>query len=76
MEGEDRRGNRTRFPLTTLCAGVVLGQGGGFRTAEEVASAAASAKRQAKASGGGLHVQAAGYSANDAAPEGAVLDVA
>ncbi|MFH1815602.1 MAG: EAL domain-containing protein [Pseudomonadota bacterium] len=58
MEGEDRKGNRTRFPLTTLCAGVVLGQGNSFRTAEEVASAAASAKRQAKASGGGLHVEA------------------
>lgn len=65
MEGEDRRGNSTRFPLTTLCAGVVLGQGGDFRTAEEVASAAASAKRQAKASGGGLHVQMADHSAND-----------
>ncbi|PZU51610.1 MAG: GGDEF domain-containing protein [Thauera sp.] len=76
MEGEDRKGNRTRFPLTTLCAGVVLGQGGGFRTAEEVASAAASAKRQAKASGGGLHVQTAGCSANDAAPEVPALDVA
>ncbi|WP_018410545.1 EAL domain-containing protein [Methyloversatilis thermotolerans] len=65
MEGEDRKGNRTRFPLTTLCAGVVLGRGQGFRTEEEVASAAASAKRQAKANGGGLHVQAADCSAND-----------
>lgn len=65
MEGEDRRGNRTRFPLTTLCAGVVLGQGSDFRTAEEVASAAAGAKRQAKASGGGLHVQVGDRSAND-----------
>ncbi|MBU0601948.1 MAG: EAL domain-containing protein [Gammaproteobacteria bacterium] len=66
MEGEDRKGNRTRFPLTTLCAGVVLGQGSSFRTAEEVASAAASAKRQAKASGGGLHVDIAPpASAND-----------
>lgn len=72
MEGEDRRGNRTRFPLTTLCAGVVLGQGTGFRTAEEVASAAADAKRQAKAAGGGLHVQAAGDSANDAGRAAAV----
>jgi EAL domain-containing protein (putative c-di-GMP-specific phosphodiesterase class I)/GGDEF domain-containing protein len=70
MEGEDRKGNRTTFPLTTLCAGVVLGLGRNFRTAEEVASAAASAKRQAKACGGGLHVDAGSVEcANDAALE-------
>ncbi|MBP6097001.1 MAG: EAL domain-containing protein [Methyloversatilis sp.] len=57
MEGEDRKGYITRFPLTTLCAGVVLGRESTFHTAEEVASAAASAKRRAKASGGGLYVE-------------------
>ena len=54
IEGEDRHGNPSFFPLTTLSAGVVRVRHGDYATAEEVASAAAAAKRRAKQKGGGI----------------------
>lgn len=56
IEGEDRRGLRTFFPLTTISVGVVAIQGGAPITPESVASAAASAKKQAKGQRNGLYV--------------------
>lgn len=60
MEGEDRRGHRTFFPLTTIAVGVVPIESGGCRSAEDVASAAAAAKKQAKEQGTGVYVAPAG----------------
>lgn len=56
MEGEDRRGFATFFPLTTVAAGMVEVRPGVFRDPEAVASAAAAAKKIAKAAGSGLHL--------------------
>ncbi len=55
--GEDRKGVRTFFPLTSMAIGVVVATPGTFDHHEEVASAAAAAKRLAKASPGRLHVE-------------------
>ncbi|MBC9072020.1 EAL domain-containing protein [Thauera sp. CAU 1555] len=56
FESEDRRGFKVLFPLTTVAAGVVHVTGGQFQTPEEVASAAAAAKKVAKQTGSGIHV--------------------
>jgi len=56
IEAEDRAGNPTFFPLTTLSIGAVLINPGTFRRAADVASAAAAAKRQAKRTQQGLFV--------------------
>ena len=56
FESEDRRGFKTFFPLTTIAAGVVEITDGQFMSPEEVASAAAVAKKAAKESGSGIHV--------------------
>ncbi len=56
IEAEDRAGNPTFFPLTTLSIGAVLINPGEFRRASDVASAAAAAKRQAKRTQQGLFV--------------------
>jgi len=56
FESEDRRGFKTFFPLTTIAAGVVHITDGQFISPEEVASAAAVAKKAAKESGNGLYV--------------------
>ena len=56
FESEDRRGFKTFFPLTTIAAGVVQITDGQFMSPEEVASAAAVAKKAAKESGSGIHV--------------------
>ena len=56
LEGEDRAGRYATFPLTTLTIGVAPASRGRFTTAEEVASQAAAAKRQAKRLNVGLHV--------------------
>ncbi|THF67560.1 EAL domain-containing protein [Pseudothauera nasutitermitis] len=56
FESEDRRGFRVVFPLTTMAAGVVRVSSGQFQTPEEVASAAAAAKKVAKQSGSGIHL--------------------
>lgn len=54
---EDRHGNLRFHPLTTLSVGAVQvpAQEGASLRPEDVANAAARAKRQAKALGGGLH---------------------
>jgi diguanylate cyclase (GGDEF)-like protein len=54
--GEDRTGNRCFFPMTSLSIGAVIARPGEFSTSEEVASAAAAAKRKAKHSGMGFCV--------------------
>lgn len=59
MRAEDRHGNPTEFPLTTLACGVVWVTPGRFRDAEEVASAAAAAKRIAKTLPDGLGIECA-----------------
>ena len=56
ISAEDRNGHPAFFPLSTLSVGVVWIDPGQFRRAEQVASAAAAAKRIAKHSGSGLHV--------------------
>ena len=58
LEGEDRAGRYATFPLTTLTIGVTRAAPGRFSTAEEVASQAAAAKRQAKRLNVGVHVMA------------------
>jgi EAL domain-containing protein (putative c-di-GMP-specific phosphodiesterase class I)/GGDEF domain-containing protein len=54
---EDRNGHQAFFPLSTLSVGAVWVRPGQFRRPEEVASAAAAAKRIAKHSVTGLYVQ-------------------
>ena len=56
LEGEDRAGRYTTFPLTTLTIGATQVTPHRFCTAEEVASQAAAAKRLAKRLSVGLHV--------------------
>jgi len=56
--GEDRKGGRCFFPMTSLSIGAVITNPGQFVTSEEVASAAAAAKRNAKHSGQGFHIAA------------------
>jgi EAL domain-containing protein (putative c-di-GMP-specific phosphodiesterase class I)/GGDEF domain-containing protein len=54
IAAEDRHGNPSFFPLTTLTIGAVRIVPDAFSRAEDVASAAALAKRHAKHGGGGL----------------------
>lgn len=56
IEAEDRLGNPTRFPMTTLSIGAVRIAPGEFDLPEDVASAAAGAKHHAKKSKAGLFV--------------------
>jgi diguanylate cyclase (GGDEF)-like protein len=56
IEAEDRYGVARFFPLTTLSIGAVEVAGHQFTTAEQVASAAARAKHDAKTSAAGLYV--------------------
>ena len=56
FESEDRRGFRTFFKLTTIAVGIVRVEGGPFLSPEDVASAAAAAKKAAKQSGTGINV--------------------
>ena len=58
FESEDRRGFKTFFPLTTIAAGVVHVTDGRFLSPEEIASAAAVAKKAAKESGSGIFIGA------------------
>lgn len=53
---EDRHGDMRFHPCTTLCIGAVQVQPGRFDLPEDVASAAAAAKREAKHSGVGVAV--------------------
>ncbi|PTD96407.1 EAL domain-containing protein [Pseudothauera lacus] len=56
FESEDRRGFKVMFPLTTMAAGVLRAGAGQFHSPEEVASAAAAAKKLAKQHGSGIHI--------------------
>ena len=56
IESEDREGNSSRFPLTTLSIGALKVAPGEFISAEDVATAAAASKHQAKRSSRGLFV--------------------
>jgi diguanylate cyclase (GGDEF)-like protein len=56
IEAEDRLGNPTRFPLTTVSIGAVRIAPGESYLPEDVASAAATAKHHAKRSNAGLFV--------------------
>jgi diguanylate cyclase (GGDEF)-like protein len=68
MEAEDRHGRMTTFPLTTVSVGIVVVTGGEFRSAEAVASAAASAKHMAKLAQSGMHVVRQGAAGEECAP--------
>jgi diguanylate cyclase (GGDEF)-like protein len=57
IEAEDRQGNPTRFPLTTLSIGALRVDPGTFHAPEDVASAAATAKHRAKKLAAGLYIQ-------------------
>ena len=56
---EARKGVRCFFPLTTMSIGAVLVSAEQYHTHEDVASAAAAAKRSAKAQGRGLQLLSA-----------------
>lgn len=57
IQADDRYGVPRFFPLTTLAIGAVTIQRDTFATSEEVASAAARAKHDAKVAGEGLFIQ-------------------
>jgi diguanylate cyclase (GGDEF)-like protein len=59
IEAEDRQGNYSTFPLTTLSIGALYVTPGMFHVAEDVASAAAAAKHHAKRQNAGLYIHAA-----------------
>ncbi len=56
IQAEDRHGVLRFFPFTTLSVGALRVEGGQYADAEEVASRAALAKRQAKLADTGLYV--------------------
>jgi diguanylate cyclase (GGDEF)-like protein len=59
IRGEDRHGNPAFFPATTMSIGAVQASGSGrFTNHEDVASAAAAAKHQAKQAKSGLFILA------------------
>jgi diguanylate cyclase (GGDEF)-like protein len=57
--GEDRKGVKTFFPLTSMAIGAVVVRSGSLESHEDVASAAAAAKRKAKKSAPQFHIEAA-----------------
>ena len=57
IHADDRYGVPRFFPLTTLSIGAIQIQSNDYSTAEEVASAAARAKHDAKTAGEGLFIQ-------------------
>ena len=57
FESEDRLGRRTLFPLTSVAVGAVIISPGELRSPEDVASAAAIAKKHAKQVESGLHIE-------------------
>jgi len=65
IESEDRQGNPTRFPLTTLSIGALRVAPAQFDSPEDVATAAAAAKHQAKRSNAGLFVLDSSAAARD-----------
>jgi GGDEF domain-containing protein len=58
IEAEDRKGNYSTFPLTTVSIGALYVSPGMFHIAEDVASAAAAAKHHAKRQNAGLYIHA------------------
>ena len=56
IDAEDRHGNPSFFPLTTLTIGAASIAPGAYQRAEDVASAAAAAKRAAKHSHAGVYL--------------------
>jgi diguanylate cyclase (GGDEF)-like protein len=60
IEAEDRKGNYSTFPLTTVSIGALYVSPGMFHIAEDVACAAAAAKHQAKRQNAGLYIHGAG----------------
>jgi diguanylate cyclase (GGDEF)-like protein len=60
IEAEDRKGNYSTFPLTTVSIGALYVSPGMFHIAEDVASAAAAAKHHAKRQNAGLYIHGAG----------------
>jgi diguanylate cyclase (GGDEF)-like protein len=68
IESEDRQGNSSRFPLTTLSIGALQVAAGEYISAEDVATAAASAKHQAKRSNMGLFILDANRSGRGGGP--------
>ena len=66
LQAEDRSGNPAFFPLASMSIGVVEVAPGAFRSAQDVASAAASAKRLAKKRGGNRVVRLSESVAPDA----------
>lgn len=56
FESEDRHGFKVVFPLTEIAVGAVLSDAGPFRSPEDIASAAAVAKKHAKRSPDGFHL--------------------
>ena len=56
IEAEDRKGNYSTFPLTTVSIGALYVRPGMFHIAEDVASAAAAAKHHAKRQNAGLYI--------------------
>ncbi|WP_119355110.1 GGDEF domain-containing protein [Azohydromonas sediminis] len=66
IQAEDRDGVVRFHPCTTLALGVLRIAPGRFRAAEEVANAAAKAKRHAKTSGVGVYVWDADASTSEA----------
>jgi diguanylate cyclase (GGDEF)-like protein len=59
IEAEDRKGNYSTFPLTTVSIGALYVSPGMFHIAEDVASAAAAAKHHAKRQNAGLYIHGA-----------------
>lgn len=57
LESEDRQGHRQFFPLSTLSIGATQIPTGTIALAEEVASLAAAAKRQAKRGNTGVYIE-------------------
>ena len=72
---EDRHGTLRFHPLTTISIGVLRVQPGHYRTAEQVASAAAHAKHQAKLNNGGLYRLDSTPASTDPPASGAAEDV-
>jgi diguanylate cyclase (GGDEF)-like protein len=67
IEAEDRQGNYSTFPLTTVSIGALYVRQGMFHAAEDVASAAASAKHHAKRQNTGLYIHATEAGSYDSA---------
>lgn len=59
IEAEDRKGNYSTFPLTTVSIGALYVNPGMYHVAEDVASAAAAAKHHAKRQNAGLYIHGA-----------------